>query len=202
MKGGLTSLLFFTVFSGISQNLTYEIVKGETQIGSLAVLHNREGNQEFFSIRNLVEMKLIFTFSVEYVLTETFINGELDNGSGFNSMNGSVDKRTSLTRTTDGYSLIMDGIAASGEKKPITASVSQIYHHEPHPNKPIYSQYFGRYLFAEKIAEHQYKVVSPDGENIYTYESGYCKEVKVSRDFATFYIRITPESWAMIGRNK
>lgn len=196
-------LVFAFVFIKVfSQNLKYDIVRGETKIGYLDVTHRKDGDRETFTIKNFVELKVVFTFSVEYLLTEDFIGGVLHSGKGSNSMNGNLDKETTLTTTPKGYSLIMDGIAASAESKPITASVSQVYHHEPFHNKPIYSQYFGQYLYAEKIGDHQYRVVSPDGENIYTYEYGYCKEVKVSRDFATFYIRISPETSAMIRKPK
>ncbi len=192
----------YICFSGFSQNLKYDIVRGDTKIGYLDVTHRKDEDRETFAINNVVELKVVFTFSVEYVLSEDFINGVLHSGKGSNSMNGSIDKETVLTTTPKGYSLVMDGIAASAESKPIKASVSQVYHHEPYDRKPIYSQYFGLYLYAEKIGDHQYRVVSPDGENIYTYEYGYCKEVKVSRDFATFYIRISPETSAMIQKPK
>jgi hypothetical protein len=190
-------LLIHSVSNG--QNLYYEIVKGSSTIGSLEVLQTKDGYEtETYGIKNLVEIKVLLTFSVEYVLSETFSNGVLVSGKGHNTMNGITQKETSISYTNGKYHLIIDGIEGHNENKPITQSMAKIYHEELSDGKMLYSQYFGMYLSTKKIGDHKYILYSPDGENEYTYSDGYCSEVKVIRDFATFYIRIKPECMAAI----
>jgi hypothetical protein len=196
------SFFIFLLSSAVGQNLYYEIVRGESQIGVLEVLHERTDSLETYRMRNLVEFKILFTFSVEYVLTESFADGVLVSGEGFNTLNGSSQRVTRIKLARDGYHLIIDGVEGHNEKSPIKASMAKIYHEELHHGKKLYSQYFGCYLTAEKVGDHKYIVRSPDGENVYEYKDGYCAEVKVIRDFATFYIRMKPETLASIARFK
>lgn len=199
LKPLLISFFYFTalVFA-FGQNLYYEIVKGNSTVGSLEVIQKKEGNQVTYSMRNLVEIKVLMTFSVEYLLNETFTDGVLTDGSGHNTLNGITQKKTSISYVDGKYHLIIDGVEGHNETHPIRESMAKIYHEELHEGKKLYSQYFGRYLTANKVGDHKYAINSPDGENIYTYQDGYCSEVKVTRDFATIYIQIKPETVSAI----
>lgn len=190
--------LILLLSSAFGQNLSYEYIRNDNRIGSLEVTNVKTDSTEFFSIENLVKFKIIFTFSVEYALEETFENGVLVSGEGFNTLNGASQKETRIRLKEDGYHLKIDGVEAHNEDKPIKESMAQIYHRELYDGKKVYSQYFGRYLTAEKTGEHKYSIRSPDGENIYKYNYGYCVEVKVIRDFATFYIKMLPETLVLI----
>ncbi|MEP0365388.1 MAG: DUF6134 family protein [Cyclobacteriaceae bacterium] len=192
----LSASLFvlFIIWSAHGQNLSYEIVRGDNQIGSLEVKHHVEDSIEKIHMHNNVSFRIIFSFKVDYELKETFVNGVLTYGDGYNTLNGASQKETTIKLKEDGYHLKIDGVEGYNEKKPITNSMSKIYHEELYDGKKVYSQYFGLYLEAEEEGEHKYSIVSPDGENIYRYKYGYCTEVKVIRDFATFYIRMTDET--------
>lgn len=194
----ITFILITTVASG--QNLYYEIVKGNSTVGSLEIIQEVDqlNNTVNYNIKNLVEIKVLLTFAVEYVISETFTDGILTAGKGHNTLNGVSQKETSISYTNGKYHLIIDGVEGNNETRPIKESMAQIYHNELHDGKKVYSQYFGRYLTAKKVGEHKYALQSPDGENLYTYSGGYCSEVKVTRDFATFYIRLKPESVSAI----
>ncbi|MEO9476436.1 MAG: DUF6134 family protein [Cyclobacteriaceae bacterium] len=187
----LSLFVLFIIWSAHGQNLSYEIVRGDNKIGSLEIKHHVEDSIEKIHMHNSVSFRIIFSFNVDYELKETFVNGVLTYGDGYNTLNGASQKETNIKLKEDGYHLKIDGVEAYNEKKPITNSMSKIYHEELHDGKKVYSQYFGLYLEAEKEGEHKYSIVSPDGENIYKYQYGYCTEVKVIRDFATFYIRMT-----------
>ncbi|MFY0600404.1 MAG: hypothetical protein JXR03_12095 [Cyclobacteriaceae bacterium] len=190
--------LIALLWSAQGQNLRYEYIRNDNRIGSLEVSNSVVDSIETFSIVNLVEFKIIFTFSVEYKMSESFENGVLVSGEGLNTLNGATQKHTKIRLKEDGYHLKIDGVEARNETEPIEESMSRIYHEELYDGKKVYSQYFGRYLTAEKIGEHKYSLKSPDGENIYKYAHGYCMEVKVIRDFATFYIKMLPESLDMV----
>jgi len=194
-------LLFLTLSTSVlafGQNLKYEIVKGDKVIGSLDAIRTVDKEKVIYTLKNRVEFKVLFSFIVQYDLKETFINGILIIGQGKNSLNEASQKETSILKNEKGYLLNLDGTPNQLEDKAINYSVSRIYHEEPHDGKSIYSQYFGRDLHIEKIGDQKYVLTSPDGENEYTYSRGYCTEVKVSRDFATFYIRMDATTLAMV----
>ena len=100
------------------------------------------------------------------------------------------------------YIVKIDDVASNTDEKEIVYSVSKLYTDEPVCKSKVSSQSFGRYLTLTKTDDHTYELVSPDGTNYYTYENGICKEVKVSRDFATFYFRIQPESMIRVLETK
>ncbi len=180
------------------QNLIYDILKGDKIIGSLEVTQSISGSRETISMKNLVEYRVLLKFTVNFTSSETFEEGVLVQGEGFNTLNGITQKETSIKLKDNGYHLLIDGVAASNESKPIKNSMSKIYHVEPYDGKKLYSQYFGVYLTAEKAGDHKYTIESEDGENVYIYENGYCSEVKIYRDYATLHIKIRPESVASI----
>ncbi len=194
----ISIITFFIANHAFGQNLYYEIVKGNSTVGSLEVIQKTKDNQVTYSIKNLVEIRVLMTFSVEYILHETFTDGILTSGKGHNTLNGISQKETSISYVDGKYHLIIDGVEGHNETQPIRESMARIYHEELVDGKKLYSQYFGQYLTTKKIGEHKYALYSPDGENIYTYTDGYCSEVKVTRDFATFYIRMKPESISAI----
>lgn len=195
-------VLFLVASSAIGQDLYYEYIRNDNKIGSLELTRNVKDSVITFGLHNKVDFKIIFTFSVEYTLSESFKNNILISGEGLNTLNGVSQKETNIKLKEDGYHLKIDGVEARNETKPINESMSKIYYEELHNGKKVYSQYFGRYLEAVQLSSHKYSLKSPDGENIYTYSNGYCTEVKVIRDFATFYIKMLPKSLAEINSLK
>ncbi|MEQ8546532.1 MAG: DUF6134 family protein [Cyclobacteriaceae bacterium] len=197
----VTILIFLfqiLLWSAHGQNLRYEIVKGDKIIGSLDAKKIVDKDRVTYTLKNRVEFKVLFSFSVQYDLEETFSNGILISGKGKNSLNDASQKETSIEKNETGYLLFLDGTPNHLNDKKIEYSVSRIYHEEPFDGKAVFSEYFGYYLHIEKIGENRYLLRSPDGENEYTYSQGYCTEVKVSRDFATFYIRMDDTTLAQL----
>lgn len=200
-------LLLFSIIlllgSAAGQVLHYEVVRSGKPIGNVDVIRTIENGIESYELENVVEFKVLFTFNVKYVLKESFKDGMLITGEGFNTLNGSTQKETSIQFRNGKYKLIIDGIegyVSSGDT--IRYSAAQVYHREPKGNENMYSQYFGRYLQFKKIGDHKYSFSSPDGENIYEYQNGFCTKVQVSRDYASFTIVMKPESLADIRRNR
>ena len=196
----LFALLLTAPVSG--QVLHYEVVRNDKAIGTIDVVRTIENGIETYSLENVVEFKLLFSFHIKYVLKESFKDGMLITGEGFNTLNGSTQKKTSIQFRNGKYKLLIDGIEGyveSGDS--ITYAASQVYHQEPEGNQKMYSQYFGRYLQFKKVGDHKYTLSSPDGENVYEYQNGFCTTVHVSRDYASFSIVMKPESLADVKRS-
>lgn len=188
--------------SADGQVLHYEVVRNDKSIGTIDVVRTIENGIETYSLENEVQFKLLFSFKVKYALKESFHDGMLISGEGFNTLNGSTQKETSVSFRNGEYRLLIDGIEGYVEDgDTIRYAASQVYHNEPKGNEQMYSQYFGRYLQFKKIGAHKYSLTSPDGENIYEYQNGFCTTVHVSRDYASFSIVMKPETLAVVKRN-
>lgn len=187
-------------FSTKGQLLHYDVVKGSKKLGDMSVERLMYGDEVEYQIESKVVFKILFSFTIDYESSSLYKDNQLVRESTISKLNGSTQKSSALIKNTEGYSLTLNDVT-SYQDGPITYSVASIYFVEPEPNQKVYSPQFGEYLVFEKISEHQYKMESPDGTNIYTYMNGICTEVKVSRDFAKFYFRMTPETLYALKNN-
>jgi hypothetical protein len=194
----LLTTCFFTLRG---QLLQYEVVRGDKSLGLMKAQRYWEGKEVHYHIQSDVEFKILFTFSVSYEQKEIFLNDTLIGGSGYNKLNGSTQKETNLRKDKNYYRIAFDGIDNRLHEDAIIQSMSQIHFKEPDDGASYFSQHFGQFVTFKKIGEHRYLMVSPDGENEYTYENGYCTEIKVVRDYATFYFKMKPETLARV-KNK
>ena len=195
--------MLFVAFFVNGQVIVYDVVKGSKKIGSVTVDITKEGEQVKYKINSDVNFRILFSFNVKYQMEEKFFGDRLTWGKAFNTLNGRLQKETEVFSQDDGkYRIVIDGVSSLTDQQEITYSVSKLYSQEPINEKAVFSQSFGRYLPLTKVSENSYELESPDGNNIYTYENGICREVKVSRDFANFYFRIQEESFARATETK
>ncbi|MFY0689037.1 MAG: hypothetical protein JXQ90_17840 [Cyclobacteriaceae bacterium] len=183
------------------QILRYEVVKGDKIIGEMNVSRTFSGNHEEIELRSDVNYKLLMSFHIQYSLNEYFYNGILQNGKGHNSINGSIQKEYHIDKNPSGYRIFFSEIPTDLNYESIKYTVAKLYFIEPIDGQIIFSQHFGRYLEFEEVRNHEFRMVSPDGTNYYTFENGICTQVKVSRDFGTIYFKMKPESYAIV-KNK
>ncbi|MFY0605582.1 MAG: hypothetical protein JXR10_02635 [Cyclobacteriaceae bacterium] len=195
-------ITFLISTSVLGQTLTYEVMRGGKSMGQSVVKRDKKPNSVSYHLNTKTEFRVIFLIEVEYDLQEEFTKGCLTAGTGFNTLNGSLQKKTELKKRTKDYSLVIDGIHTTISEDSIFDSVSEIYFEEPYDEKKVFSAYFGRYLTFEKTKDHQYVLTSPDGSNTYTYENGICVRVDISRDFATFSQVLQPDMLARVRKKE
>lgn len=183
--------------SASGQILHYDVVKGSKKLGDMTVERRSYNNQIDYDIKSKVVFRILFSFTVDYESSSQYVNNILEKESTINKLNGSTQKSSTIVRNGIDYLHTQNDITTP-QKGPIDYSVAAIYYNEPYPGQKVYSPQFGSYLTFEKVGDHQYKMESPDGTNLYTYMNGICTEVKVSRDFAKFYFRMTPETFYAI----
>lgn len=184
------------------QQLIYDVIRNDESMGSTIVIRTASDEKVSYHLNTKTSFRILFKFEVEYELKENFSSGVLQTGTGFNTLNGSVQKEIELFKRAEYYALVMDGIDTKIRETSILNSVSEVYFEEPYDNKKVFSAYFGRFLSFDQTGEHSYKLVSPDGTNEYTYENGICVSVKISRDFATFSQILQPELLAAVRNNQ
>ena len=187
------ALLFVCFVSAHGQILNYEVVKGSKKLGDMTVARTSENDEVRYDIESEVIFRLLFSFKIDYNSNAIYKNGALVFESTINKLNGSVQKESVLKEYGTGYQLQLND-SKSFQKGPIDYSVAAVYFVEPDDGQQVFSPQFGKYLTFKKIGDHKYEMESPDGINVYTYVNGVCSEVKVNRDFAKFYFRMTPET--------
>ncbi len=196
---------FFLLLSATAQCqlLNYDVVKGKKKKGTVTVEKLSEDGQVKYKIYSKVSFSILFNFTIEYWLEEKFYNDKLTWGKASNTLNDRLQKESEIYINDKGnYAVKIDGVTSSTDINELTYSVAKLYNHEPIGLNKVFSQSFGRYLPLTNLGNNAYLLESPDGNNKYTYENGICKEVKLIRDFATFYFRIQEESYARAKKTK
>ena len=189
------SILFLTLMQcvSIAQTLHYDVIKGDKNIGAMTITRNVTGNVEEISFESHVSFRVLVTLNLDYTQYEKFVDGHLNWGKALSVLSGRTQKDSRVVANEAGYRLTIDGVSAQLNKE-ISYSVSQIYFTEPPDGQLVFSQQFGQFFRFEEIGEHEYRMISPDGNNYYTYTNGICTEVQVDRDFANFSFVIQPAS--------
>ncbi len=193
------SLIVFQV--AIGQSVHYEVVKGSKKLGDMTVKRMISDNQINYEIQSKVTFRILFSFTVDYESTSEYKYGQLIKEYTHNKLNGSTQKKSTIWFDGNNYTLDLNG-SRSSINDDIKYSVAAIYFEEPKDGQKVFSPQFGEYLTFNKIDEHRYEMESPDGINLYTYTNGICSEVKVNRDFAKFYFKITEESLREVQSNR
>lgn len=193
------SLIVFQVALG--QTVHYNVVKGSKKLGDMTVKRMISDNQINYEIESKVTFRILFSFTVDYESTSEYKYGQLIKEFTHNKLNGSTQKKSTIWFDGKNYTLDLNG-SRSSIYDDIKYSVAAIYFEEPKDGQKVFSPQFGDYLTFHKVNEHQYEMESPDGINLYTYTNGICSEVKVNRDFAKFYFKITDESLREVQSNK
>lgn len=150
-------------------------------------------NKITYNISSKVSLRLLFKFTVDYQSSAEYKEDILQKELLEQKMNGSSQNVSSIEKKGEHYLHILNGVS-SREAGPIKYTVSAIYYNEPYPNQKVFSSLFGQHLTFKQIGDHVYELQSPDGLNTYTYTNGICTEVKIVRDFATFYFKMSSET--------
>lgn len=187
-------LCLSVAFTSFAQTLSYEVVKGNKDLGDMKVTRKEMGDgSKAYEIESTVVFKLLFSFTIDFYSESRYEDGVLQREYTINKLSGKTQKESTLTKNGDDYQLILDGFK-SYPKGPINYSVTAIYFEEPEDGQKVFSPQFGRYLTFKEIGDHQYEMESPDGTNEYYYLNGICTEVKVFRDFAKFSFIMNEET--------
>ena len=192
LRSAVTILLFISLLGNISaQTLTFDVVKGNKNLGTMKVSRTVDGATEEIEFESDVTFRVLLSFRIVVTQYEKFRNAHLNWGKSLNLLNGRTQKDTRIVANEKGYLLTLDGVNVQ-LTEPIEYSVSQIYFTEPRDGQRVFSQTFAQFFHFKKVADHKYQLSSPDGDNYYTYTNGICTEVRVERDFANFNFVIQP----------
>lgn len=189
-KGIFFILVLVSGYQASAQKLVYELIKGGDVIGEMTCQKVESGDKMTYTIRSVTNFRIVVKLTVDYQLDETYIDGVLQEGRAISTLNGVTQKESIVKKRSGDYRVETESDIVFLHDKAINYSIPEIYFQEPVGKDKIFSQVFATHLLIQDQGNHSYLLESDDGDNIYKYENGICTEVKVSRSYATFYIKL------------
>lgn len=176
-----------------AQKLEYDVVKGEKVIGFMRSNKVVSGDTTYYKVESQTKLKMLMTFNIYYVFEETYVKGKLISGNAESKLNNSTQKQSKVWANKGHYIVRLDGYDNKIDADRIDYSIPELYYSEPGDRAEIFSQQFAEHLIIKKEKDHVFSLYSEDGKNKHTYnEKGICEEVRVSRTYATFYLKLKP----------
>ena len=190
----LTTALLIIGKIAISQSkfYQYDVKKGGSSIGRIVLNHTISGEVSKVSLVSDIKYRFVLLFTASSKEEVVFTNGVMTFSSLCRIQNGDkiIDSKTK--KATGNYIVVTDNNKEAVLNIPaIYYQTLCLYTNEPGLCKYVYVDKFQQLVSIQKTADHQYKVVFPDGNyNEYLYQNGVCRLVKVHQSLFTVQIEL------------
>ncbi|MCC5945633.1 MAG: hypothetical protein JJT94_11915 [Bernardetiaceae bacterium] len=163
-----------------SQTYYYDVLIRNKKSGKLIAHRSEERDkQTTFKITSEVETSMIFTITVSYILTNTYINGELEEAFIENLVNGRTESHSKVKRDKSGRYIVESEEGNNQFNQPVHYSIATMYFVEPINETQIFSEKYGVFCPLTQNSDGFYVIHLPNGnETRYRYEHGQCVEVQ------------------------
>ncbi|NNC95376.1 MAG: hypothetical protein HKN92_07415 [Chitinophagales bacterium] len=174
------------------EELKFDIIKGKKTLGELQVA--KFPNQNGFDIHIESQIKFWFfgTRRLIYSIYNNFKESYLLTAGSKSTLNDKTRHETSITKESNQYTFkdLHENETHFCDTSRIRYTIGYMYFKEPtHINK-VYSERYLEYLPIEKVEEHRYKIILPNGtKNYFKYVNGIAVEVEVNHTLAKFYFK-------------
>lgn len=196
----ITMLSWLTMFVGPtkSQDLNYQILFGDKQVGTLTV-QPTNFKDDTFSIT--MEANMSFPLmDINSVAEAKYSNDKLLKATNVQKVNGKVRESSKVTCNGDHYLVHVDKESHTLREE-VRYSVAMLYHFEPKGVKKVFSERFGEFSSIKEIAPNQYELQTPDGKkNKYTYKNGVCIKMETNHLLSKVTFRLEPEDLPASGK--
>ena len=170
----------------------YDVKKGGSSIGRIVLNHTISGEVNTVSLVSKIKYRFVLLFIASSKEEVVFTNGVMTLSSLCRIQNGDkiIDSKTK--KATGNYIIVSDNSKEDILNIPaIYYQTLCLYTNEPGLCKYVYIDKFQQLVSIQKTADHQYKVVFPDGNyNEYFYQGGICRLVKVHQSLFTVQIEL------------
>ena len=174
-------LLLISLFAFPQQTkLEYSIKRKGSEIGTMIFTQHLSGNKTVLKIESELKTRFIFLITAKALEETVFENGIMIWSSIYQKMNGNerVNKKTKLLGRN--YVVTKGKESDTIKSFPIHFNLVCMYNKEPLNILKLYSDNFQRFLDIQKMGDHHYKIIFPDGNyNEYHYSNGLCSKVDV-----------------------
>jgi len=160
--------------------LEYSIKRKGSEIGTMSFSQYYSGSKTMFKVESEIKTRFIFIITAKALEEAVYENGIMIWSTIYQKMNGNerVNKKTKLNGKN--Y-IVTKGLESETiNDYPICFNMVCLYIKEPLNSLKIYSDNFQQFLDIQKMGDHHYKIIFPDGNyNEYYYGNGLCSKVDV-----------------------
>ena len=174
----------------------YSIKRKGSEIGTMVFAQHLLGNKTVLKIESEIKTRFIFLITAKVMEEAVYENGIMIWSTVYQKMNGNerVNKKTKLIGRN--YLVTKGKESDTINSYPIHFNLVCMYMKEPFNILKVYSDNFQRFLDIQKMGDHHYKIIFPDGNyNEYYYSNGLCSKVNVHHSLyrSTFELKPHPQ---------
>ncbi|KJD32785.1 hypothetical protein PW52_15000 [Tamlana sedimentorum] len=200
MRRALKSVMLITLFIVATsftkeakplKNITYNIVRNQTVIGTISISSIIKNDSEIYSLESHINIKYILKFCIKGEETSIYKNGILVYSSVFRKVNNKIKADHDVVYRNKNYHEINSGHSKKLSLKIIQDNLVMLYLKEPKYINTVYCDYIKQMVKVEALGMGKYKVDFLDGKyNIFHYKKGKC--VKVEANSSLFNVTLIP----------
>lgn len=183
--------ILFQLQLGHSQNLSYNIFRGDSKIGTIEAQKNTSGTYEHYNVVGDVAFRVVFKYNRQTHLNVTYKNNELVTGKSKTVMNEDLKELSEIKQKENHYSCFKHPDEKFKIHSSIPFSTVKLYFIEPIGIDKIFSESYLTYCKLEKVGEHKYKLSLPGNKtNYYTYKNEKLVHVLIDRSWFDLTFKI------------
>ena len=158
----------------------FHILRNGNKVGTIRFAQTSVGTIDTLEMESNVNAKLVSTFIAHGKEAAIFENGILLKSSIFRELNGKEKANKKHEANNSQYIITRGKNSKVLKDYPISYNMLSLYAKEPEQIDKVYSDNFESFVTIQKMSDHKYKVLLPDGNyNYYTYKDGELKQVEI-----------------------
>jgi hypothetical protein len=160
--------------------LKFDVWRNNARIGFIYVNQKLSDQQISYQLNSEINFRILLPFQITSSEKSVFENGLLISSSVFRKINGNEKDLKSLHLNKGVYRLSNGNSNRIIQMEPVYFNLTSLYFNQPDHSKKIYLDNHQTVSKVIMLQEGKYKVPLADGAyNIYYYQNGICKQVKV-----------------------
>ncbi|RFS23879.1 hypothetical protein DVR12_08290 [Chitinophaga silvatica] len=166
----------------LAQTNTFEVRVANRAVGTIEANRKQNGPSKSIIIKTRIQVMLSKIYSD--IINEYSNNILTVAKSSRISGKSGEDKRTTTSRNTKDYTVVMNGEKSLLAEAEIVSCVADLYFAEPKQVTRVFSETLGRFLPVKPLGDGLYELSLPEGKkNVYKYENGVLVQVEVNHSF-------------------
>ena len=182
----VAALVMALITGAQEKTLSYTVSKNGKKIGDMYVKEIRNGSTIYLKLQSDIKTSFILTISAKGIEEAKYDSGILTYSSVYQNVNGTEKINKQISYVNNAYIIHNKGKEERLDNVKIYYNLVCIYNHEPSRTCLIFSDKYQKFLQAEKIEDHHYRINFPDdSSNDYWFENGVCQKIKSVHTFYT-----------------
>jgi hypothetical protein len=180
------TLFLGVVNSGLAEIMTYNVWKGNDQIGKIHINRIVKNDVVDYYFESTVKLTVLFDIEVYDKMNVRFKAGQMTQASLYRTLNGKVRVNNTAIWNGSHYQMTNKDGDKNSLSQLVQMTTASLYFHEPKDGTFIFSEKFQKMLPVKWIKDRKYLLKLPGGnKTYYSYANGTCNLVEAETDWAT-----------------